>query len=324
MLNKRTLGRTGLQVSELALGGLFISSHGTDRASATEVIKRAWELGINYIDTAPGYLDSEEVLGEALAKIDADFIISTKFGYKPEPFEPQNKAFLQNALTQSLNNLKRDKVDILMIHEPDRHDDPDFMDWWTDKENYDGPIMEVLAEAKAQGKCGFTGLGGTTAYEMANVMNAGNFDVILTAFQYNALWREAEHEILPAAARHNMGIVCGSPLHQGNLATQYVDDVINKPAKWLSSPRRKQFTRLYELVNDLKVGMPELCLRFILSNPDVSTVLSGVKSIAELESNVAAAEKGPLSAEIITEINEIAAMVPFKPYLEPLALPFTG
>jgi aryl-alcohol dehydrogenase-like predicted oxidoreductase len=324
MLNKRTLGRTGLQVSELALGGLFISSHGTDRASAAEVIKRAWELGINYIDTAPGYLDSEEVLGEALSKIDADFIISTKCGYKPEPFEPQNKAFLHNALTQSLKNLKRDKVDILMIHEPDRHDDPNFMDWWTDKENYTGPVTEVLAEAKEQGKCGFTGLGGTTAYEMANVMNSGNFDVVLTAFQYNALWREAEIEVLPAAARHNMGIVCGSPLHQGNLATQYVDDVINKPAKWLSSPRRKQFTRLYELVNDLKIGMPELCLRFILSNSEVSTVLSGVKSIAELESNVAAAEKGPLSAEIITEINEIAAMVPFKPYLEPLALPFSS
>jgi aryl-alcohol dehydrogenase-like predicted oxidoreductase len=322
MLNKRILGRSGLKVSELALGGLFISSHGTDRVSAAAIIKRAWELGINYIDTAPGYMDSEAVLGEALNKIDAEFIISTKLGYKPEPFDPQNREFLQKAFKQSLTNLKREKVDILMIHEPDRYDDPNFMDWWSDKENYQGPIMEVLAEAREKGKVDYIGLGGTTAYEMANVMDSGNFDMVLTAFQYNLLWREAEQAILPVAIKHQMGIICGSPLHQGNLAGIYMDDVVNKPATWLSPPRRKQFRRLYEFVKDLNIGLPELCIRFLLSNPDVATVLSGVKNIEELESNVAAAEKGPLTEEVIAEINDIAAMVPFKPYLEPLALPF--
>jgi aryl-alcohol dehydrogenase-like predicted oxidoreductase len=213
-------------------------------------------------------------------------------------------------------------VDILMIHEPDRYADENFMDWWTDKDNYDGPVMEVLREAREEGKTKFFGLGGTTAYEMARIMNTGNFDVILSAFQYNLIWREAEQAVLPAAAENNMGLVCGSPLQQGALAAVYENDVIKNPAGWLSPPRRKQFARLYALVGDLKISLPELATRFLLTNPQVSTVLSGVRNLAELESNVESALKGPLPEDVARELNEIAMMVPFRPYLEPLALPF--
>jgi aryl-alcohol dehydrogenase-like predicted oxidoreductase len=263
-------------------------------------------------------MDSESVLGETLSKFDAEFIISTKLGYKPEPFKPQDAKFLRNAVKTGLSNLKRDKVDILMIHEPDR---PDSIDWWTDKENYNGPVLDVLREAKDQGKTRFIGLGGTTAYEMAHIVNTGKFDVLLTAFQYSLLWRESEHTVLPAAHKNNMGIICGSPMQQGALAKMYEKDV-NLPVRWLSLPRQKQFKRLYEFVMDSGIDLPELALRFILSNPNVSTVLTGVKSIAELENNVAVASKGPLPANILKEIKCIADMVLFRPYLEPLGLPF--
>jgi len=174
---------------------------------------------------------------------------------------------LQNALKQNFKNLKCDSVDILMIHEPDRHDDENFMDWWTDKEKYEGLVMDVLKEARDQGKAKFLGLGGTTAYEMPRVMNTGNFDVVLTAFQYNLIWREAEQGVLPTAAAQNMRVVCGSPLYQGTLAAVYENDVIKNPVSWLSPLRQKQFVRLYSLVKDFKMTMPELATRFLLSNP---------------------------------------------------------
>ena len=78
----------------------------------------------------------------------------------------------------------------------------------------DGPVMEVLDELKAEGVVKFIGLGGTTAYEMARIINTGKFDVLLTAFNYSMLWREAEIDVLPAAKAHNMGIIIGSPLHR--------------------------------------------------------------------------------------------------------------
>ncbi|MCJ7738451.1 MAG: aldo/keto reductase, partial [Anaerolineae bacterium] len=83
MMEFRTLGKTGIEVSRLALGGLFVSSVGGPYEQAKQAIGRALELGINYIDTAPGYLNSEEVLGRALedlGALDKPLIMSSKLG----------------------------------------------------------------------------------------------------------------------------------------------------------------------------------------------------------------------------------------------------
>ena len=88
--------------------------------------------------------------------------------------------------------------------------------------------------------------------------------------------------------------------------------------------RQKQFKALYSLTDDLNIELPELALRFVLSNPDVSTVLMGPRSAAEVEKNVAAAEKGPLPSDVLDKLDAIAAMVPFHPFEEPFSLPFGG
>ncbi|MGB2997423.1 MAG: aldo/keto reductase, partial [Phycisphaerae bacterium] len=195
-MKKRRLGRTSIEVSELGLGGLFVSSHGAQYEDARRAICRALELGVNYIDTAPGYENSEEVLGRALDGAKQPFVISTKLGGRPKPFLPQDKDGLRRSVEESLRLLKRDSVDILMIHEPDR---PGQYDWWTNRETFDGPVMDVLADLKRQGIIRYTGLGGTTAYELPRIIRTGRFDVVLTAFNYSLLWREAEIEVLPAA-----------------------------------------------------------------------------------------------------------------------------
>jgi aryl-alcohol dehydrogenase-like predicted oxidoreductase len=252
-MKSRTLGKTGLQVSELALGGLFVSNHGAAFEQGRAAVRRAVELGISYIDTAPGYADSEQVLGIALEGIEKPLVISTKLGGRPLPFEPQDKAALIQSVHESLRLLKREQIDILMIHEPDR---PAQYDWWPDDESFTGPVTEALDELKQQGLVRFTGLGGTTAYEMARIIRTGKFDVVLTAFNYSLLWREAELEVLPAAIEQNMGIVIGSPLQQGSLARRY-DDEVKHGAHWLSSPRRKQFLALYEFLDENDIPLAD-------------------------------------------------------------------
>ena len=116
----RILGRTDLQVSELGMGGLFVSKLGAEREEARRAVHRALELGVNYIDTAPGYLDSEEVLGFALQGVKQPYILSTKLGGRPQPFDPQDKNALRRSVEESLRLLHRDYIDILLIHEPDR------------------------------------------------------------------------------------------------------------------------------------------------------------------------------------------------------------
>ncbi|NLD74518.1 MAG: aldo/keto reductase [Chloroflexi bacterium] len=314
----RTLGRTGLRVSALGMGGLFISSRSAARDEARLAVRRALELGVTYFDTAPGYYDSEQVLGEALEAVREPYILSTKLGGRPQPFDPRDKDALRRSVEESLRNLHRDSLDLLLIHEPDR---PGQYDWFTDPERFTGPVTELLAALKEEGLVRYTGLGGTTAYELPHIIATRAYDVVLTAFNYSALWREAAREVLPAAQEQGMGIVIGSPLQQGALARRY-DQEVQSGARWLSSPRREQFKRFYALLDDLKCPAAELAIRFVLSSPSVSTVLMGARSASEVELNVAAAEAGPLEADVLARLDEIAAMVPFRPYEEPAVLPF--
>jgi aryl-alcohol dehydrogenase-like predicted oxidoreductase len=315
----RVLGRTGLQVSALGLGGLFVSSYGGQtREDVRRAVHRAADLGVNYIDTAPGYFDSEEVLGYALEGLSRPLVLSTKLGGRPLPFDPRDGAALRRSVEESLRLLRRECIDLLIIHEPDR---PGQYDWWRDPVTYDGPVQEVLDQLKRDGLIRFTGLGGTTAYEIVPIMATGRFDVVLTAFNYSLLWREAATAVLPEAARQGMGVIAGSPLQQGVFARRY-DAEIRTGARWLSPPRREQFRRLYALVDACGMPLPELALRFVLSNPAMHTVLMGARSVAEVEANVAAAAKGPLPADVLAQLDAIAAPVPFRPFEEPFSLPF--
>ncbi len=316
-MKKVILGRTGLEVSRLAFGGLFVASFVSQLEEAKRAVRRAVERGINYIDTAPTYGNSEEVLGQCLEGITAPLILSTKLGGRPTPFLPQDKTCLMASVKESLRLLKRDHVDMLMVHEPDR---PGQYDWWTDWQDLQGPVLEVLADLKKQGVIRFSGIGGTTAYELAHLIRTDKFDVVLTAFNYSLLWREAAIEVLPAARARNMGVIIGSPLQQGALARKY-EEAINDPrVYWLSKPRREQFQALYRLVDECGLSMPELGLRFALSNPDIHCVLMGARSAAEVDQNVTAAEKGALPGDLLKRLDQIAAMVPFRPFGEPFGI----
>src|SRR5689334_13010983 len=118
-MKQRILGKTGLKVSELAAGGLFLSQWGGEFEESKRALHRALAAGINYIDTAPGYGNSEEVIGKILRDVKQPVILSTKLGARPHPFNPQDKAALRQSVEESLRLLNRDMIDILMIHEPD-------------------------------------------------------------------------------------------------------------------------------------------------------------------------------------------------------------
>lgn len=314
-MRKRILGKTGLKVSEIGLGGVGLAR---DPEAATQLLKRSIEHGINYVDTAPGYGKSEKHLGHALKGIDKPIIISTKLGGRPHPFHPQDRDCLMKSVEESLKLLGRDYIDIMMIHEPDR---PGQYDWWSDPESFYGPVVDLLEELKEQKVIGFTGLGGTTAYELANIISTGRFDVALTAFNYSLLWREAEHAVLPEAKKQKMGIITGSPLQQGALARRY-DEEVRRCARWLSPPRRAQFSALYDLLDELGMNIADMSMRFALSNPDVSCVLMGAKTPEEVDLNAASAARGPLPEDVLERLEKIAAMVPFRPFEEPFLMPF--
>jgi aryl-alcohol dehydrogenase-like predicted oxidoreductase len=316
-MRTRPLGKTGLVVSELSFGSLFTSSLGPGFEQSRRAVQRAVELGINYFDTAPAYANSEEVLGQILREIKAPLIVSTKLGGRPQPFQPRDADQLRGSAEESLRLLHREVIDVLFIHEPDR---PLQYDWWSDPEAVTGPVLEVLEDLKRRGMIRFAGIGGTTVTELAHLVRSGHFDVVLTAFNYSALLREATREVLPAAWERRMGVVLGSVLQQGALGRRY-DNTVRARPMWLSEARQQQLLAFYRLLDDLGMSIVELCLRFALSCAQASTLLIGPKTAEQVEESVAVVEKGPLSADVLAQLDAIAALVPFRPFEEPMILP---
>lgn len=317
-METRRLGRTDLEVSVLSIGGLYTSSLAGGESETRRIMQRAAELGVNAIDTAPAYADSEKTVGQAIRGLDAPLIVTTKLGGRPQPFDPQDINALRESVDESLRLLGRDHIDILMVHEPDR---PQQYPWWTSYAPLEGPALDLMDELKAAGKIRYTGLAGTTVTEITSLVKSNCFDVVLTAFNYNVLFREAAASVIPAAVEKEMGIVLGSAFGQGFLTRRADDEVRARPV-WLADARQQQLLAYYDLLD--QSGMPafEMCLRFVLSNPAISTIPIGCKTAGHVEASVAAAAKGPLPGDIINRLDEIAAMIPHRPWEEPMILPF--
>lgn len=317
-METRRLGRTDVQISTLSIGGLYTSSLAGGESETRRIMERALELGINAIDTAPAYADSEETVGQALKGNDSPLIITTKLGGRPQPFDPRDIKALRESVDESLRLLGRDYIDILMVHEPDR---PQQYPWWTSYDPLDGPALVLMEDLKAAGKIRYTGLAGTTVTELSSLVKTNCFDVVLTAFNYNALFREAKDTVIASAKQNDMGIVLGSALGQGFLTWRADEEVSSRPI-WLSEARREQVLAYYKLLDYAGMTAAELCLRFAIGNPDISTIPVGCKTIEHLEASVAAVEKGPLPEDVASRLDEIAAMLPHRPYEEPMILPF--
>lgn len=136
-------------------------------------------------------------------------------------------------------------------------------------------------------------------------MATGQYDVVLTAFNSSPLGREAMIAILPEARKQNMGVMLASPTQQGWLALRY-DEQVESRAFFLSPSRWVQLKALYRLCDEADIGIP-----------DVSTVLTGPRSVQQLEQNCQAVEQGRLPEDVSKRLDEIVAMVPFRPTDEP-------
>lgn len=316
-METRKLGRTGLDISLLSIGGLYTSSLAGGVSETKRIMQKAVDLGINAVDTAPAYADSELTLGNAITDLTSPLIVTTKLGGRPTPFNPQDADGLRASVQESLRLLGREHIDILMIHEPDR---PQQYPWWTSYDPLDGPVLEVLDSLKQAGTIRFAGLAGTTVNEMTYLVQQNKFDVVLTAFNYNALFREAESTVIPAATAQDMGIVLGSVMGQGFL-TRPASVSAASNRVWISEARRHQLEQYASLLEQSDMSAVELCLRFAIADERIHTIPIGCKTIEQLETCVTAVENGPLPADVRSRLDEIAAMLPYRPYEEPMILP---
>ncbi len=312
-METRPFGSTGERVSVIGLGGAGLPQHSFADGVAT--VRRALELGVTYFDTSPFYGRgmSQAIYGEALEGRTEPHLLATKLGHLARPERFRSAEALHAQLEGNLRLLRRDRVDVLQVHEADWHV------WWSDDESaerridpdrdYDfagAPVMRVLRDARADGLCRFTGVTGNSAGRVGRVLADLTVDLCLLAFEYDTLHRATRVHVLPVASQQRAAVVLGGVLKAGPLV-EIPDARINDPPGWLSPEARPRLAGLRRLVSDSGLSVVELTLRYLLADPDVSTILVGAATPDEIEQDVTAARAGPLPADLHRAVEDLGA-----------------
>lgn len=295
-MKHRQLGSTGMQISELTLGtvelgvdyGFRGSTHARkpDLSEAGHVIHRAMELGINFIDTARAYGISEEIIGAALAEVRQRPYVATKVLIPLDQISQLTAGDLQELITESveasLKALRIETIDLLQVHhttsEVLRNDD----------------ILKGLEKLRQDGKVRFLGVSLNGEAMALEALTNPLFRTIQVPF--NLLDQKMAERVFPAAEKEGVGILVRSVFLRGVLTPQ-LEEIPSRLA-----PLKEKAYGVLAALGAPKASLAQVALRFCLSFPQISSVIVGVRSAAELEANVSAAEEGLMPNKVVQKL----------------------
>jgi aryl-alcohol dehydrogenase-like predicted oxidoreductase len=302
----RTLGRTGIKVSPYALGALmFASSIGNpDHDDSIRIIHKALDAGINFVDTADAYGDSEEVVGKALKGRRDSVVLATKVS-RPMGDDPNqqgaSRRWIMTAVENSLRRLQTDHIDVYQIHRRDAD---------TDIEE----TLSALSDLIHSGKVRAIGSSNTPASDLVEAQWAAQRRGLerprTEQPPYSILNRSIESEVLPIAQRYGMGVLVWGPLGQGLLTGrvrkgQQTDVRRARFMKALSDERRIDVVeQLIPLAQEADLPMTHLAMAFAIAHPGVTSALLGPHTMEQLDDLLGGMDV-TLTDEILDRIDEI-------------------
>ncbi|NIJ04987.1 aldo/keto reductase [Frigoribacterium faeni] len=305
-MQHRTLGRTGIQVTPFALGAMMLGSFGNpDRDEGVRIVRRALDAGINLVDTADRYGDSEEVVGEALVGRRDEVVLATKF-WGPVDDDVNHRGasrrWIVQAVERSLRALRTDYIDLYQLHRPDPETDVD-------------ETLSALSDLVRQGKVRAIGTSSMRGSEIVEAQWAserrGHERFRTEQPNYSMLDREIEREILPVAQRYGMGTLVYSPLAGGALSGRYRAGQANENFRASTGMRHFRDERRLAAIEQLialadELGMPlaHLAMAFTLAHPGVTSAIAGPRTMEQLEATLAGADVS-LSDEVLDRIDQI-------------------
>ena len=301
----RALGRSGLSVSEIGYGAWGIGGSmwiGADEDESIRALHRAIDLGVNFIDTARGYGESERIVGRVKREHHGDDLyIATKVppknGIWPAPggVDPAD-AFpgdhIRASLATSLRASGLDHFDVLQFHV------------WSDEWVGRGDWLETIEDLKKEGKIRLFGVS-VNDYQPHNVLSlvrSGHVDTVQCI--YNVFHQAPEEELLPACAEHGVGVIVRVPLDEGGLTGRITPETTFPEGdfrnRYFAGGRKAQVAQHIEaLTADLGISNDEVAsvaLRYVLGNPAVSTVIAGMRTVRNVQRNAAVSEQPPLTS----------------------------
>ena len=328
----RTLGRTGVQVSTLALGAMNFGAIGrTGQNEATAIVDAALEAGINLIDTADmyGQGESEELVGKAIAGRRDDLVLATKATMPmgdERNHQGSSRRWLVRALDDSLRRLGVDHVDLYQIHR------------W-DPSTSDEETLSALTDLQRAGKIRYFGSSTFPAYRIVQAQWAAREHhlsrYVTEQPSYSMLQRGIEAHVLPVTEEYGLGVLAWSPLASGWLsgavrAGQEINTnrSVVAPERFDTSlaynqARLEAVEQLTKVADEAGLTLIQLALGFVTAHPAVTSALIGPRTLDHLHSQLAAADT-VLSADVLDAIDTIVApgidLAPHEKFDTPPAL----
>lgn len=302
----RPLGKTGLSVSAIGYGAWGIGGSmwiGAEEDESIQALHRAIELGINFIDTARGYGESERICGQVLRDHAADDLyVATKvppmnlIWPAPDGLDPMATypgKHIRRSLETSLRASGLESFDVLQLHV------------WSDEWVGRGDWLETIAALKQEGKIRFFGVS-INDYQPDNaieLIRTGELDTVQVI--YNVFHQAPQENLLPACEEHGVGVIVRVALDEGGLTGRVTADTSFPDGDFRNSYFRGDRPAQVEshvdaLVADLGIstdGVAAVALQFTLDSPAVSTVIAGMRTIRNVERNVATGDAPPLTAD---------------------------
>jgi aryl-alcohol dehydrogenase-like predicted oxidoreductase len=284
-MEKRTLGKTNMLVTALGFGGAEIGFQEAALETVAKLLDSALDLGLNVIDTAECYLQSEELIGQAVAGRRKDFYLFTKCGH-PDTVakEDWRPASLLQSIERSLRRLRTDRVDLVQLHS------------CSEAELRKGDVIAALQKARERGHTRYIGYSGD-GHAARYAVECGQFDTLQTSISIAD--QEALELTLPLARERQMGVIAKRPIANAVWKSD------RKPKDAYYQPYWERLQKLdYGFVRGDPKEAVSRALRFTLSVPGVHTAIVGTTKPGRWRENAALLEAGPLPTEQFNEIRE--------------------
>jgi aryl-alcohol dehydrogenase-like predicted oxidoreductase len=296
-VNYRALGSTGMEVSEIGYGAWGIAGDawlGAEDERSLKALNRAVDLGLNFIDTALAYGGghSERLVGKLIAERDEQIYVATKIPPQNEIWPapdgiPVEEVFpgsyVRECTEQSLRNLGLDAVDVQQFHV------------WQDDWVGTGDWLEAVDDLKRDGKVRFVGVS-INAHQPENAIRLIQTGVVDTVqVIYNVFDQSPEDRLLPTCEEHGVGVIVRVPFDEGALTGHITPETSFEEGDFRNhyfrgDRKQEVHERVRTMVAELGVSedeIAEIALRYILSHPAVSTVIPGMRSVTNVERNMA-------------------------------------